>query len=43
MNDFQKFDKTIDNVLNEIENEKLEEEYLREGEHNSDRGPNKWN
>ena len=35
MNEFQEFDKTIDNITNEIQDEKLEEEYLREGEQNS--------
>ena len=43
MNEFQKFEETIDNITNEIENEKLDEEYLREGELNSHKGPNRWN
>ena len=51
MNEFQKLYitswktiyETIDNITNEIEDEKFGEEYLREGEQNSHRGPNKWN
>ena len=43
VNEFQEFDETIDNITNEIENEKLDEEYLREGEQNSHKGPNRWN
>ena len=35
VNEFQEFDETIDNITNEIENEKLDEEYLREGEQNA--------
>ena len=42
VNEFQEFDETIDNITNEIEN-KLDEEYLREGEQNSYKGPNRWN
>ena len=43
VNDFQEFDETIDNITNEIEDEKLDEKYLREGEQNSRKGPNRWN
>ena len=43
MNEFQKFEETIDNITDEIENEKLDEEYLREDEQNSHKGQNKWN
>ena len=43
VNEFQEFDETIDHITNEIENKKLDEEYLREGELNSHKGPNRWN
>ena len=43
VNEFQEFDETIDNITNEIKDEKLGEEYLCEGEQKSDKGINRWN
>ena len=43
VNEFQQFDETIDNITKEIENEKLDKQYLREGEQNSHKEPNRWN
>ena len=42
-NGFQEFDETIDNITNEIENDKLDEEYLCESEQSFHKGPNRWN
>ena len=43
VNEFQEFNETIDNITNKTGDEKLYEEYLREGEENSRKGPNRWN
>ena len=43
VNEFQEFDETMDNITNEIENDKVDEEYLRESEQSSHKGPNRWN
>ena len=43
VNEFQQFDETIDNITKEMENEKLDKQYLREGEQNSHKELDRWN